>query len=186
VNATRASARTLARLERKRAQAEAMGEKQRAQETGEDLERKTNWEYSIEDNEKWDKKQKRKESRAQFAFTGATFFSSLLSYCLPMLTPFLSRRLRRRRSTKVQEGMPLPFLALPSLAHSSPSRRTSTTSNPTSPLTPLNAPPLSNPTLSSLPPRVVLSFRRTTPAYTAMPTRSFTPTISRQKTRSTE
>ncbi|GAA5888207.1 hypothetical protein JCM6882_000320 [Rhodosporidiobolus microsporus] len=69
VNATRASARTLARLERKRAQAEAMGEKKRAAEEGEDLERKTNWEYSIEDNEKWDKKQAKKARRAQFAFT---------------------------------------------------------------------------------------------------------------------
>ncbi|GAA6000975.1 hypothetical protein JCM10207_007350 [Rhodosporidiobolus poonsookiae] len=69
VNATRASARTLARLERKRAQAEAMGEKRRAEEDGEDLERKTNWEYSIEDNEKWDKKQAKKQRRAQFEFT---------------------------------------------------------------------------------------------------------------------
>ncbi|GAA5833282.1 hypothetical protein JCM11251_005193 [Rhodosporidiobolus azoricus] len=69
VNATRASARTLARLERKKAQAEAMGEKRRAEEEGEDLERKTNWEYSIEDNEKWDKKQAKKQRRAQFAFT---------------------------------------------------------------------------------------------------------------------
>ncbi|GAA5927043.1 hypothetical protein JCM10213_005564 [Rhodosporidiobolus nylandii] len=69
VNATRASARTLARLERKRAQAEAMGEKQRAAEEGEDLERKTNWEYSIEDNEKWDKKMAKKGRRAQFEFT---------------------------------------------------------------------------------------------------------------------
>ncbi|GAA5978801.1 hypothetical protein JCM11641_003568, partial [Rhodosporidiobolus odoratus] len=69
VNATRATARTLARLERKRAQAEAMGEKQRAAEEGEDLERKTNWEYSIEDNEKWDKKQAKKKRRGQFEFT---------------------------------------------------------------------------------------------------------------------
>ncbi|GAA5862148.1 hypothetical protein JCM8547_007756 [Rhodosporidiobolus lusitaniae] len=69
VNATRATARTLAKLERKRAQAEAMGEKQRAAETGEDLERKTNWEYSIEDNEKWDKKKAKKARRGQFEFT---------------------------------------------------------------------------------------------------------------------
>ncbi|GAA6026944.1 hypothetical protein JCM8097_005984 [Rhodosporidiobolus ruineniae] len=69
VNATRATARTLARLERKRAQAEAMGEKQRAHETGEDLERKTNWEYSVEDNEKWDKKLEKKKRRGQFEFT---------------------------------------------------------------------------------------------------------------------
>ncbi|GAA5978024.1 hypothetical protein JCM10908_004198 [Rhodotorula pacifica] len=69
VNAQRASARTLAKLERKRQQAEAMGEKARAAETGEDLERKKNWEYSIEDNERWDKKQARKERRADYSFT---------------------------------------------------------------------------------------------------------------------
>ncbi|BGP53917.1 hypothetical protein JCM8202_006110 [Rhodotorula sphaerocarpa] len=69
VNAQRASARTLAKLERKRQQAEAMGEKARAIETGEDLERKKNWEYSIEDNERWDKKLARKERRADYSFT---------------------------------------------------------------------------------------------------------------------
>lgn len=70
MNAQRASARTLAKLERKRQQAEAMGEKARAIETGEDLERKKNWEYSIEDNERWDKKLARKERRADYSFTG--------------------------------------------------------------------------------------------------------------------
>ncbi|BGP38059.1 Pre-mRNA-splicing factor SYF2 [Rhodotorula kratochvilovae] len=69
LNTQRASARTLARLERKRAQAEAMGEKERATETGEDLERTKNWEYSIEDNERWDKKQARKARRADQGFT---------------------------------------------------------------------------------------------------------------------
>lgn len=44
----RSSAKTLAKLERKRKQLEAMGEKAEAAETGEDLERKKNWEYSIE------------------------------------------------------------------------------------------------------------------------------------------
>ena len=56
------------RLERKRKQAEAMGEKLDALETGEDLERKRNWEYSLEDNEKWNKKQDRKERRADHGF----------------------------------------------------------------------------------------------------------------------
>ena len=56
------------RLERKRKQAEAMGEKLDALETGEDLERKRNWEYSLEDNEKWSKKQNRKERRADHGF----------------------------------------------------------------------------------------------------------------------
>lgn len=71
VNTHRERARNLAKLERKRKMAEAMGEKREAEETGEDLERKRAWEYSIEDNEKWDKKQARKQRRADFSFTGA-------------------------------------------------------------------------------------------------------------------
>jgi pre-mRNA-splicing factor SYF2 len=51
-----------------------MGEKLEAEETGEDLERKRNWEYSIEDNERWEKKLARKERRAQFEFTGSHDF----------------------------------------------------------------------------------------------------------------
>ena len=47
-----------------------MGEKSEARETGEDLERKRAWEYSIEDNERWDKKMARKGRRADFTFTG--------------------------------------------------------------------------------------------------------------------
>jgi pre-mRNA-splicing factor SYF2 len=89
--AARSSAKTVAKLERKRKQLESMGEKAEAAETGEDLERKKNWEYSIEgewrvdwarwrdswlivgmtDNEKWDKKKARKTSRADFSYTGA-------------------------------------------------------------------------------------------------------------------
>lgn len=48
-----------------------MGEKAEARETGEDLERKKNWDYSIEDNERWEKKMARKGRRADFSFTGA-------------------------------------------------------------------------------------------------------------------
>lgn len=47
-----------------------MGEKAEALETGEDLERRKAWEYTIEDNEKWDKKSARKDRRADHAFTG--------------------------------------------------------------------------------------------------------------------
>lgn len=57
------------RLERKRKQAEAMGEKLEAMETGEDLERKRNWEYSLADNEAWSKKQARKERRMDTGFS---------------------------------------------------------------------------------------------------------------------
>lgn len=64
------SAREAARLERKKAQAAALGEKAAAAEAGEDLERKQAWDYSIEDNDKWEKKLKRKRARGDFAFTG--------------------------------------------------------------------------------------------------------------------
>ncbi|KAK9893402.1 SYF2-domain-containing protein [Cystobasidium minutum MCA 4210] len=57
------------RLERKRKQAEAMGEKLEAMETGEDLERKRNWEYSLADNEAWNKKLAKKERRADTGFS---------------------------------------------------------------------------------------------------------------------
>lgn len=45
-----------------------MGEKLDALETGEDLERKRNWEYSLEDNERWSKKQDRKDRRTDHGF----------------------------------------------------------------------------------------------------------------------
>ncbi len=47
-----------------------MGEKQDARETGEDLERKRAWDYSIEDNQNWDKKQEKKGRRADTGFAG--------------------------------------------------------------------------------------------------------------------
>lgn len=72
-NTQRQSARDLARLERKKKQAELLGERLDAEENGTDLERKKAWEYSIEDNEKWDKKQARKDRRADFSFTGQVF-----------------------------------------------------------------------------------------------------------------
>jgi pre-mRNA-splicing factor SYF2 len=71
-NQRAATGRQMARLERKKKQAEAMGEKQEARETGEDLERKRAWDYSIEDNENWDKKQEKKGRRADTGFAGKT------------------------------------------------------------------------------------------------------------------
>lgn len=68
--ARRMSAQESARLERKRRQAEAFAEKVDAEESGADMERKKAWEYSVEDNDKWDKKQAKKQRRAQFEFTG--------------------------------------------------------------------------------------------------------------------
>lgn len=47
-----------------------MRTKQDAEERGEDLDRKKNWEYTIEENDEWEKKKRRKERNADFQFRG--------------------------------------------------------------------------------------------------------------------
>jgi pre-mRNA-splicing factor SYF2 len=79
MSAQRASVKALAKLERKKLQVEAMGEKKRAEEEGEDLERKKNWEYTIEDSEKWEKKTARKDRRSGFQFSSKRLFNHLRS-----------------------------------------------------------------------------------------------------------
>lgn len=49
------------------------------QDLGEDIERKKNWEWTIEENDAWEKKQARKARRADFEFHGA--LDSSLSGC---------------------------------------------------------------------------------------------------------
>lgn len=51
--------------------ADAIQEKKRALEGGEDVERSKNMEYSIEDNERWEKKLKDKARQANAEFDGA-------------------------------------------------------------------------------------------------------------------
>jgi len=41
-----------------------------AEERGEDVERQKNWEYTIEENDEWEKKLARKKRRADFEFHG--------------------------------------------------------------------------------------------------------------------
>ncbi|WVW82036.1 hypothetical protein I302_104041 [Kwoniella bestiolae CBS 10118] len=53
---SKVTAKELARLEKQKKLAQTLRLKAEAEETGEDLERKKNWEYSIEDNERWEKK----------------------------------------------------------------------------------------------------------------------------------
>ena len=45
-----------------------------AEDRGEDVERKKNWEYTIEENDEWEKKQARKTRRADFEFHSEYFF----------------------------------------------------------------------------------------------------------------
>ncbi|KAG0141779.1 hypothetical protein CROQUDRAFT_67939 [Cronartium quercuum f. sp. fusiforme G11] len=68
-NRSHATAKEVARLERKKAQAIALGQRTEASAAGEDVERKRAWQYSIEDNERWDKKMKQKQSRGNHEFT---------------------------------------------------------------------------------------------------------------------
>lgn len=65
------NARELARLERQRKLAETLRLKVDAEERGEDIERQKNWDWTIEDNDQWEKKQARKRRRADYEFHGA-------------------------------------------------------------------------------------------------------------------
>lgn len=62
--------RDQARLEKQRKLAETLRERVDAEEAGEDTERKKNWEYSIEENDDWEKRQARKKRRSNFEFNG--------------------------------------------------------------------------------------------------------------------
>lgn len=62
------TARDAARLERQRKLAETLRLKADAEERGEDVERLKNWEWTIEENDEWEKKQARKQRRADFEF----------------------------------------------------------------------------------------------------------------------
>jgi pre-mRNA-splicing factor SYF2 len=67
------SARDLARLEKQRKLAEMLRTKADAEERGEDVEREKNWEWTIEENEEWERKLARKARRADFEFHGMCF-----------------------------------------------------------------------------------------------------------------
>ncbi|KAF8236127.1 SYF2-domain-containing protein [Tricholoma matsutake] len=60
--------RDAARLDRQRKLAEALRQKADAEERGDDVERHKNWEWTIEENDNWEKKLARKARRADFEF----------------------------------------------------------------------------------------------------------------------
>ncbi|KAI0080401.1 SYF2-domain-containing protein [Panus rudis PR-1116 ss-1] len=62
------SAREAARMERQRKLAEVLRQKADAEERGEDVERQKNWEWTVEENDEWEKKKARKARRADFEF----------------------------------------------------------------------------------------------------------------------
>ena len=69
-NTSKNQVRVAQKQEKKEKLADALQEKKRVVEDGEDVERAKNMEYSIEDNDKWEKKQKQKARNAKFEFDG--------------------------------------------------------------------------------------------------------------------
>ncbi|KAI0299342.1 SYF2-domain-containing protein [Multifurca ochricompacta] len=65
---SKTAARDLVRLEKQRKLVETLRLKADAEERGEDVERQKNWEWTIEENEEWEKKLGRKSRRADFEF----------------------------------------------------------------------------------------------------------------------
>ena len=76
----RLTAREAARLERQRKLAETLRQKVEAEERGDDIERAKNWEWTIEENDEWEKKQARKKRRGDYEFHGQLFASIRWDY----------------------------------------------------------------------------------------------------------
>ena len=72
------TAREAARLERQRKLAEILRLRADAEERGEDIERTKNWEYTVEENDEWEKKLARKARRADFEFHSGCFLCATL------------------------------------------------------------------------------------------------------------
>ena len=79
-----------------------MRKKADAEDRGEDIERQKNWEYTIEENDQWEKKLARKARRADFSFNGVFCPSSNFACGLTAI-----HRRCGCRSEKVQEGLGL-------------------------------------------------------------------------------
>jgi pre-mRNA-splicing factor SYF2 len=66
----RTTTRELARLEKQKRLAENLREKINAEEAGDDVQRKKNWNYSIEQNDKWEERLKKIEEKETWEFNG--------------------------------------------------------------------------------------------------------------------
>lgn len=74
----KSTVRDQARLEKQRKLAETLRERVDAEENGDDIDRKKNWEYSIEENDDWEKRLARKKRRSNFEFNGKSSSSPSL------------------------------------------------------------------------------------------------------------
>jgi len=65
---SKVTAKELARLEKQRKLAQTLRLKAEAEEDGVDMERKKNWEWSIEENERWQAKMDEQKAKADSSF----------------------------------------------------------------------------------------------------------------------
>jgi hypothetical protein len=98
-----ATARDKKRLERQQQLAEDLRLKIRASEGGVDVKRAENWQWTIEENELWEKKKARKARRADFEFHGSSFCHDIATV-FRVLTHSKSHRRCTCGSSTVQEG----------------------------------------------------------------------------------
>ena len=102
---SKTAARDLVRLEKQRKLAETLRLRADAEERGEDVERQKNWEWTIEDNEEWEKKLARKARRADFEFHGMDFVVHWLFSC-SRLPPDDAHAARRKYKKEVDNLKP--------------------------------------------------------------------------------
>lgn len=65
---SKVTAKELQRLEKQKKLAQTLRLKAEAETTGEDMERRKNWEYNIEQNEKWEAKMQEQTEKADNRF----------------------------------------------------------------------------------------------------------------------
>ncbi|TFK89539.1 SYF2-domain-containing protein [Polyporus arcularius HHB13444] len=111
------TAREAARLERQRKLAETLRQKADAEDRGEDIERAKNWEYTIEENDEWEKKLARKARRADFSFNddadaARRKYKKDLDHIKPDLESY-------NRQKEIALGLPAGTLSKPGAASSS-------------------------------------------------------------------
>lgn len=99
------TAKELARLEKQRKLAQTLRLKAEADEAGVDMERKKNWEWSIEENERWQKKLDEQKERSD------SLFHSTFASHLPPFSPVVEwvgrmTDLGRRWGRRVQKVQP--------------------------------------------------------------------------------
>lgn len=85
------TAKELARLEKQRKLAQTLRLKAEAEENGEDIERKKNWEWTIEDNERWQAKLEEQKVKQDTHFHSTSFYL-VLTLLYDTQHPFCRRR----------------------------------------------------------------------------------------------